>query len=141
MSPPIGPSTGGYGQDPYGQHQAGSAASDYEPRFRKSKPLDGEHNVSLVQWITFEVYYHSSFPVDESAVVWPYVEISENKGRTYVDASIDPFSLTIREKDGHTLWMKILKDGLWPPREEIKIRMTRPDEFGQPITKEAVVIW
>lgn len=134
---------GGYGFAPWGQHQYGAERSDIEPRFNTSAPFDGERDVELDHWIEYEVYYYSSFPnqYDPLVTAEPYVQISENSGVTYVDASVYPFSLTRRYLAGHTVWFKILKDGLWPKSSEIIVKTTLPDEYGQPISKEVPVKW
>lgn len=136
--------SGGWGQDPNGQHEFGAGVSTIEPRFNTSIPQDEQRGVARTQVTQHEVYYYSSFPNlnDPLVTVEPFVQISEDGGVTYNDASASPYTLTYRlGLGGHTAWFKIVKDGLWPVRAEIKIQTTLPDEFGQAITKTAPVRW
>ncbi len=135
---------GGFGQDPLGQHEAGAGQSTIEPRFNFSLPRDEQRGVARTQGIEFTVYYFSSFPnmYDPLVTTEPFVQISEDGGTTYNDASAAPYTLTYRlGLGGHTAWYKIIKDGLWPVRGEIKIKNTLPDEFEQAITKAAPLRW
>lgn len=131
---------GGYGQVAWGQHQCGAPASAIEPRFYVSVPVDGAYNQSRESILEYEVYYYSSFPVDSE--VSPLVfEISEDGGGSYADATEAPYTLRYRFLGGHTLWVMIVKEGLWAQDSEIVIRTTGLDEFGQSITKDLPVRW
>ena len=131
---------GGWGQVAWGQHQCGAPASVIEPRFYTSLPPDGAYNQSRESVLEYEVYYYSSFPAETDASPAIF-EISENGGVLYVDAQSPPYALTYRFLGGHTLWVKIVKSGLWAVDSEIIIRTAIPDEFGQPITKELPIRW
>ncbi len=138
MPPPL--IAGGWGQVAWGQHEWGAGQSAVEPRFNRSGPIDGAHNVSRESWLEFEVYYFSSFPAETLSSLTVY-EISEDGGANFVDAAVAPYALTARFIGGHTLWVKIVKTGLWASASEIVIRTTRPDEFSGEITKELPVRW
>ena len=134
-------SYGGYGIAALGRHEFGGSASDIEPRFNQiSRPVDGELDVPVTQWITYEVYYYSSSP-PLTAADGLLIEISEDGGDTYADTSLAPYTQTVRVKDGQTIWIKILKTGDWPEGEEIIIRHTAPDEYGNAVSKEYPVRW
>ena len=143
---------GGYGHLAYGQHKYGARDSlDFQyptptpigPRFNVSTPANGTYGVALTQWITYEIYYYtSSIGVDPSVLPSNLpVEISEDAGDTWVDATSAPYTLMSRFKDGHTLWIKLTKAGSWAVNSEILIRTTLPDEYGQDITGIAPVRW
>jgi hypothetical protein len=131
---------GGWGQVAWGQHQYGAPASDIEPRFYASYPADGAYNRSRESVLEYQVYYHSSFPA-ELLLGTVLFEISENGGGAYSDAQVSPYALTYRFLGGHTLWVKIVKSGLWARDSEIVVRTTCEDEFGQTITKEFPIRW
>lgn len=132
---------GGFGSVASGRSQFGSAESDVEPRSnRASDPSDGAHNVASTKWLTYEVYYYSSTP-PLTAAEGLLIEVSEDAGATFTDATGAPYDLTVRVKDGQTLWIKILRTGLWPNNSEIVIRTTAPDEFGNPVTDTYPVRW
>ena len=133
---------GGFGQAAYGRCQLGTPSSDIGPRFYTSKPSDGTSNVARDVWLEFYTYYYSSVPAFYGpAEVEIAVEISEDGGDNYNDASIAPYALTIKPFDGQRYWTKIVKTGLWADNEEIVIRYTGIDEHGNPSTKEVPVIW
>lgn len=134
------PIAGGWGQTAWGQHEFGDGQSVIEPRFNASDPLDGALNVSREKWVEFEVYYFSCFPA-ETLTTLAVFDISEDGGDTYLSAEAPPYTLMRRFIGGHTVWVKIIKVGLWAPEEEIVIRTTLPDEFGQEITKNLPVRW
>ena len=135
---------GGFGQAAFGRHQYGSEASVIEPRFNASFPTDGQQNTPLDVWLEYEIYYFSSFPnPDDPAVTalsYP-VEISEDGGSTWMYGNVAPYTTTIRHKDGQTVWIKVVKDSDWTDNQEIVVRTTYPDEFGQSITKTLPVRW
>jgi hypothetical protein len=143
---------GGYGHLAHGHHKYGAQDSnDFQyptpqpigPRFNGSRPQAGEYGVSVSQWITFEIYYYtSSYNVDPSLLPADLpIEISEDGGDTWSDATVAPYTITARPKDGQILWIKIVKDGDWTDNSKIMIRTTMPDEYGQPITGTVPVKW
>lgn len=130
---------GGYGVAAFGRHQYGAPASVIEPRFNVSNPTSGAHNVALTRWVTFEIYNYSSY-LDLDALPYP-IEVSEDGGITYEYADVSPYSCTIRQKDGQTVWIKILKSSLWTNNATVVIRVTGTDEYGQEITHTFPVKW
>lgn len=138
---------GGYGLIANGRSQYGAAASWIEPRFNRiSMPEDGRHNVPLdFVWLTFELYFFSSFIVTEKGPQADFdFEISEDGGLNFTSiyALGSPYDFVVKFKDGQTIWLKIRKlNGDWPPQTEILIRTTAHDEFEQQITKVEPVRW
>ena len=142
---------GGFGNLAHGHHKYGAADTDdfqtpsqvIEPRFNVSKPLNGAHNVPLLQWITFEIYYYTDSFYEDSlnpSTEIPF-EISEDAGVTWVDASLAPYTLTTAFKEGHILWIKIVKAGLWTDNSEIIIQTLLYDEFGHKAAFKFPVKW
>ena len=133
---------GGYGQAAFGRCQLGTSSSDITPKFYTSSPSDGAQRVALDRWIEFYTYYYSSVPAalgpDPET---PFIEISENGGATYLDASLAPYALTYTAVDGQRYWCKILKTiGQWPENSEIIIRYTGVDEHGNAAEKTVPVV-
>lgn len=136
---------GGFGITAFGQSEMGHPKSDIEPRFRRSKPLDGSLNVPTNVWLRFDTYLFSSWIDIENITV----EISEDNGATYnlaFDGTtfIAPYNganSKVRRPDSHTIRFWIEKAGFWPPEETVKIRFTGVDEFGNVSSKEAPVVW
>lgn len=142
---------GGYGHLAYGRHKFGGADSlDFQeppqplgPRFSFSTPLDGANNVPLSQCIFYDLYYYSSsLGVDISnPPSTPPIEISEDAGGTWLDASIAPYTLSSYYVDGQTYRFKIQKASDWTAGADIQIRTTFPDEYGQVATDILPVRW
>ena len=142
---------GGSGRAAFGRHKYGGhdskdfqlRAAPVEPRFNKSNPRDGAQQVSLEQWITFEVYnYSSTFNHNDPSGdgVYP-VEVSEDGGTTWIYANVAPYSCLIRPLDGQITWFKIRKTSDWTDNAEIVIRTTVMDEYGQTATDMFPVRW
>ena len=131
---------GGYGQAANGRSQFGSAASDIEPRYEISRPARGQRNVPRDIWITFRIYYYSSFPDLYGEGL--SIAISEDSGATFLDASQAPYELTYRPRGGQSIWVKIRKiDGILAENSEIVIRYEGKDEFLQDPTDNALKRW
>jgi hypothetical protein len=134
---------GGFGQIPFGQHEFGAGRSLIPPRFGGSTPLDGAVDVPRSKILEFEVYYYTDHPDETNEeVTADWIEISENGGSTWASAFEVPYTTTVRKGlAGHTMWIRIIKNGLWAPSSKIVIRTTQPDEFDQVITKDAPQVW
>lgn len=143
---------GGYGNLAHGRHKYGGADSlDFQdppqplgPRFSYALPSSGTHNVSLEQWIVYDLYYYSS-TLGTDYTLTPavsIVEISEDEGVTWLDALAAPYSTTFGYIDGQTVRFRIHKTiGVWADDSKILIRTTQPDEYGQPMTDTPPVRW
>ncbi len=132
----------GYGHNYFGQHPHGGVISVREPRFNQvSLPQDNATDVSVEQWITYEVYHAAGAPITELDYKSLIIEVSEDGGTTYNDVGQIPYHLTIRDKGNHIVWVKILRDGNWPESSEIRIRHQAIDEYGNVSTKEFPLRW
>jgi len=131
----------GFGFTSYSKSIFGNAFSITKPRFNHiSKPIDGDVDVSVDTWLTYEVYYYDSkmpLTVEDGVAI----QISEDGGNTYSNAFSNPYTTTIREKDGNTCWVKILRAGSFPKGVTVIIRHTAPDNFGNVVTKDIPVRW
>jgi len=155
VTPPVGSTdtmqVGGNGRAAFGRHKYGGHDSEdfqatpeaMEPRFNKSRPLDGALHVSLEQWITFELYnYSSTFNKNDPAGDGMYpIEISEDGGTTWADANVAPYTCLIRPLDGQITWFKIRKASDWTDDTEVVIRTNVMDEYGQDATDTFPVRW
>jgi hypothetical protein len=133
---------GGYGLDPYGRSQYGSASSDINPRFEGSIPNDGQHNVPLTQALKFTTYCFSSFIDIENIVV----SISEDGGGTFAvafngTAFFAPYSGAVRRPDGQRIVFYIQRTGDWPAGKKIVVRFAGADEYGNPASKTLPKKW
>jgi len=133
---------GGYGLDAYGRHQYGNAASVVGPRFEKSTPNDGQHNVPVTQALKFTTYCFSSF-VD---IPNTQVSISEDGGVTFVTAFdgtsfLAPYTGRVRRVDGQRLTYYIQKMGVWPSNQKIVVRCSGADEYGNESNKMLPKKW
>lgn len=137
---------GGWGMTPWGRSQWGNAASDIEPRFYTSTPIDHQTNVRRNQVTRFTTYCYSSF-VDESCDL--FVEVSENGGISYAPvflngAFVDPYNGSeskIRRVDGQQLRVYVQNSNPWNANSQVVFRVTMTDEFGQEATKTVPVVW
>lgn len=138
---------GGYGFVAHGRSQYGAASSEIEPRFNYiSVPGDNQHNVPVDHaWLTFELYFFSSFIVTEKGPQIDFdFEISEDGGLVYTSiyAGASPYEYSVVFKDGQTIWVKVRKTtGNWPARSKIMIRTILHDEFEQAAVKTYPVRW
>jgi hypothetical protein len=142
-------SVGGYGQVGLGRCNFGQAKAEYEPRFYSSNPVDGSLAVSAFNYsIRFILYgFASRVQTDDSL----HIEISENGGVSYVDAYMSgsfivPYNganslLDAHQGNSQHLMMRLHRTSPWVFDNEVRVRITARDEFGNESTKETVVEW
>lgn len=142
----------GFGHVGFGRANYGQSSSEYEPRYSSSDPTDGETGVSeYKEAIRFSMYCFSSRVQWESGSGC-LIEISENGGTSYVSAYEDgafvsPFDGSLsrvypQDEDSQSFEIVIAKSsGLWADGQEIRIRVTAEDEYGNAATKETPVEW
>lgn len=131
-----------------GRCNCGQASAAHEPRFYRSNPIDGSVGISIYQQvISFSVYGFASRVQEENLLV----EVSENAGVYYVPAFsngsfVAPFDGPYSDVDyhraiSHQFICKIHKTTPWADNNEIRVRVTAKDEYGNDATKAAAVVW
>jgi hypothetical protein len=139
---------GGFGIASFGRSQFGHADTDTEPRFDSSFPADGSINISIfATTIMFDIYCFSDMVQDEGLLV----EISENGGTSYAyayrnSAFVAPYNgarsrTDAQLADPQLFSMVIHKTSQWANEQEIKVRVTAFDEYGNEATKEVPIRW
>jgi hypothetical protein len=135
----------GLGIEACGRSFCGDAASDIEPRFEYSRPIDHSLNNSTTIILKFSTYCFSSWLSSDDCVI----EISEDAGASYNVAYtgfafLAPYNGTaskVRRPDSQRLVFYIEKVVPWPVHRKIKIRLTGIDDFGQLASKMLPVTW
>lgn len=139
----------GFGQVGFGRSEFGQAKSDVEPRLGSSDPEDEATGISIFYYtIKHAIYgFSSRVQLDNSLLI----EVSENGGSSYADAYkngafVAPYngsnsSVDAHQADPQALRMSIHKTSTWADEQEIRVRVTAYDEYGQLATKTTPVEW
>jgi len=142
---------GGFGCVGFGRYAYGQAISEYEPRFFESTPSDGATGILI-----YEVVIRFSLYCFSSAVQWEsgsglLIEVSEDSGVLYADAFangvfVAPYNgsyskIDPQQGDPQEFGVCIHKTSNWPAEQEIRVRVTAYDEYGEEATKETVIEW
>lgn len=136
----------GYGQIAHGRGNFGCEQSRFEPRFEVSRPIDGSIDIPVnEQVIAFILYCFSSRLNLEELLI----EISENGGTSYSNAYlsgsfVSPYNGSeskIIQIDGQRVKIYIHRTSSWTFGEEIRIKATGEDGFGNSATKIVPVKW
>ena len=136
----------GYGLTAHGRANYGHAEGRYEPRFELSSPSDGASGFSIYSTLISFILYTFSSRVSLGTL---YIEISENGGGSYNDAYVSGSFVTpyagsksrILEYDGQRSKIYIERENIWAFDEEVRVRVTVEEEFGNIATKETPVTW
>ena len=136
----------GYGLLPNGRSNYGNAESRYEPRFEDSDPVDGSTLVPSYRDVVYFTLYCFSSQLDFDTLL---LEISEDGGASYVDAYkdgafLEPYNSTyskVMAYCGQRVKFFIDKNWNWAGQQEIRVRVTVKDGFGNVTTKEPPVEW
>lgn len=151
-APSVRAPRGGFGSSQFGHDQFGHVDADYEPRFLSSVPMDESIGVSVfATTILFNLYCFSSVVQigdrfrdlsvmisEDGGDTWSYAyrlgawNAPYNGGRKLIDAC---------NSDPHMLMFRIHKTSSWPSGQQVRVRVTAFDEYGNEATKEIPVQW